>query len=57
MAELLAFARDELSISDFQPWDAAYVSESCCRRATPSAQEVKAYFTEPKVVAGLFKVI
>jgi oligopeptidase A len=27
MAELLAFARDELGITDCQPWDAAYVSE------------------------------
>jgi oligopeptidase A len=27
MAELLAFAKDELGLTDFQPWDAAYVSE------------------------------
>ena len=58
MAELLAFARDELGITDFQPWDAAYVSEKLQQaRYAFSAQEVKAYFTEPKVVAGLFKVI
>ncbi len=58
MAELLAFARDELGIADFQPWDAAYVSEKLQQaRYAFSAQEVKQYFTEPKVIAGLFKVI
>ena len=58
MAELLAFAKDELGITDFQPWDAAYVSEKLQQaRYAFSAQEVKAYFIEPKVVAGLFKVI
>ena len=58
MAELLAFAKDELGITDFQPWDAAWVSEKLQQaRYAFSAQEVKAYFTEPKVVAGLFKVI
>ena len=58
MAELLAFAKDELDIADFQPWDAAYVSEKLLQaRYAFSEQEVKQYFTEPKVVAGLFKVI
>jgi oligopeptidase A len=58
MAELLAFAKDELGIADFQPWDAAFVSEKLQQaRYAFSAQEVKEYFTEPKVVAGLFKVI
>lgn len=58
MAELLAFAREELGIADFQPWDAAYVSEKLMQaRYAFSEQEVKQYFTEPKVVAGLFKVI
>jgi oligopeptidase A len=58
MAELLAFAKDELGIADFQPWDAAFVSEKLQQaRYAFSAQEVKQYFTEPKVVAGLFKVI
>jgi len=58
MAELLAFAKDELGIADFQPWDAAYVSEKLLQaRYAFSEQEVKQYFTEPKVIAGLFKVI
>ncbi len=58
MAELLAFARDELGIADFQPWDAAYVSEKLLQaRYAFSEQEVKQYFTEPKVLGGLFQVI
>ncbi len=58
MAELLAFAKDELGIADFQPWDAAYVSEKLQQaRYAFSAQEVKQYFIEPKVIGGLFKVI
>ncbi len=58
MAELLAFAKDELGLDDFQPWDAAYVSEKLMQaRYAFSEQEVKQYFTEPKVIAGLFKVI
>ena len=58
MAELLAFAKEELGIADFQPWDAAYASEKLLQaRYAFSEQEVKQYFTETKVVAGLFKVI
>ncbi len=58
IAELRAFARDELGMSDFQPWDAAYVSEKLLQaRYAFSEQEVKQYFTEPKVLGGLFKVI
>ncbi len=58
MAELLAFAKDELGITDFQPWDAAFVSEKLLQaRYAFSEQEVKQYFTEPKVLGGLFKVI
>lgn len=58
IAELKAFARDELGLTDFQPWDAAYASEKLMQaRYTFSEQEVKQYFTEPKVIAGLFQVI
>ncbi|MBS4020146.1 MAG: M3 family metallopeptidase [Dechloromonas sp.] len=58
IAELKAFARDELGLADFQPWDAAYASEKLMQaRYAFSEQEVKQYFTEPKVIAGLFKVI
>jgi oligopeptidase A len=58
VAELRAFARDELGIADFQPWDAAYASEKLLqKRYAFSEQEVKQYFTEPKVLGGLFQVI
>ncbi|MCL2346570.1 MAG: M3 family metallopeptidase [Desulfobulbus sp.] len=58
IAELKAFARDELGITDFQPWDAAYASEKLLQaRYAFSEQEVKQYFSEPAVIAGLFKVI
>ncbi len=58
IAELRAFAKDELGIADFQPWDAAYASEKLLqKRYAFSEQEVKQYFTEPKVLGGLFQVI
>ena len=57
-AELEAFARDELGMDDLQAWDLAYASEKLKQaRYSYSEQEVKQYFTEPKVLAGLFGVI
>ena len=56
--ELEAFARDELGIDDLQPWDLAYASDKLKQaRYGYSGQEVKRYFTEPTVLAGLFDVI
>jgi oligopeptidase A len=58
LAELRAFAKDELGIEEMQAWDVAYASEKLReKRYAFSAQEVKQYFPEPKVVAGLFGVI
>jgi oligopeptidase A len=58
LEELRAFARDELGIAEMQAWDATYASEKLReQRYAFSAQEVKEYFPEPKVVAGLFGVI
>ncbi|MFZ6712245.1 M3 family metallopeptidase [Undibacterium sp. TC9W] len=58
LAELRAFAADELSISDMQAWDTAYASEKLRQqRYAFSEQEVKEYFPEHKVVDGLFRVI
>ncbi|MDA8129409.1 MAG: M3 family metallopeptidase [Betaproteobacteria bacterium] len=57
-AELKAFARDELGLADVQAWDTAYVSEKLSvARYSFSDQEVKQYFPEPRVLAGLFKLI
>ncbi|MFK3739970.1 M3 family metallopeptidase [Massilia sp. TN1-12] len=58
LAELRAFARDELGLDEMQAWDVAYASEKLReQRYAFSAQEVKEYFPEHKVVAGLFGVI
>lgn len=56
--QLRSFAKAELGLNDFQPWDAAYVSEKLLQKEYAfSEQEVKNYFTEPKVLSGLFNVI
>jgi oligopeptidase A len=58
LAELRAFAKDELGIDDMQAWDVTYASEKLReKRYAFSAQEVKQYFPEPKVVDGLFKLV
>ncbi|NZA25788.1 M3 family metallopeptidase [Luteimonas sp. SJ-92] len=57
-AELEAFACDALGLDALQPWDLAYASEKLRQaRYSISGQEVKQYFTEPKVLAGLFELI
>ena len=58
LAELQAFARDELGLPELQAWDMAYASEKLKEaRYAFSDNEVKQYFTEPKVLAGLFRII
>jgi len=58
VADLRAFAAEHLSLSDPQPWDYAYIAEKLKEaRYSFSEQEVKQYFTAPKVLAGLFKII
>ena len=58
LAELRAFAKEHLGINDLQAWDSTYASEKLReQRYAFSEQEVKQYFPEHKVVAGLFRVI
>ena len=58
VADLREFARENLKLPDPQPWDFAYVAEKLKEaRYSFSEQEVKQYFTAPKVLAGLFKII
>ncbi|HEU4775631.1 MAG TPA: M3 family metallopeptidase [Telluria sp.] len=58
LAEVQAFARDELGIVKLEAWDLTYASEKLReRRYAFSAQEVKQYFPEPKVVDGLFRLV
>lgn len=55
MTALRAFAKETLGIDDLQPWDQTYASEKLRQaRYSYSDQEVKQYFTEPTVFAGLF---
>ena len=57
MDELVAYAK-KLGIDDMQAWDVAYVSEKLREEKYAfSDQEVKQYFPEHKVLAGLFKVV
>ena len=58
LAELRDFARAELGITDLKSWDVPYASEKLKEaRYAFSDQEVKQYFTEPKVLSGLFRII
>ena len=57
MQELVAYA-SKLGIDDIQAWDVAYVSEKLREEKYAfSDLEVKQYFPEAKVMAGLFKVV
>jgi Zn-dependent oligopeptidases len=56
--ELESFARDQLQLEPLEAWDIAYVSEKLMEaHYSFSQEEVKAYFTETTVLAGLFAVI
>ncbi len=56
MQELTAYAK-KLGIDEMQSWDVAFVSEKLREdKYAFSDQEVKQYFPESKVLAGLFKV-
>ena len=58
IADLRRFAAEKLNQNDPQPWDFAYIGEKLKEaRYAFSEQEVKQYFTAPKVLAGLFKIV
>jgi oligopeptidase A len=58
LTELRDFARTELGLADLQAWDVPFASEKLKQsRYAFSDQEVKLYFTEPKVLDGLFRII
>ena len=57
MADLREFARQHLQLPDLQAWDIPYVGEKLKEtRFAFSEQEIKQYFTFPKVLDGLFKI-
>ena len=56
--ELEQFARDTLGLDHLQAWDLAFAADKLKQaRYSYSEQDVKQYFTEPKVLGGLFAVI
>lgn len=58
LADLRAFAAEQLNLVDPQAWDWTYVGEKLKEaRYAFSEQEVKQYFPAPKVMAGLFKIV
>ncbi len=58
LADLREFAAQHLNLPNPQAWDWPYVSEKFKEaRYAFSEQEVKQYFTAPKVLAGLFKIV
>ena len=58
VADLRSFAAEKLHQTDPQPWDYAFISEKLKEaRYTFSEQEVREYFTAPKVLAGLFGIV
>ena len=58
VAELRAFAAEHLALPDPQAWDWPYVGEKLKEaRYAFSEQEVKQYFTLPKVLSGLFTIV
>jgi oligopeptidase A len=56
--EMRAFAAEHLNLNEPQAWDWPYIGEKLKEaRYAFSEQEVKPYFTAPKVMAGLFKIV
>jgi oligopeptidase A len=56
--DMRSFAAEQLGIQDPQAWDWSYIGEKLKEaRYAFSEQEVKQYFTAPKVLAGLFKIV
>ena len=58
LAELRAFAAKHLHLPDLQAWDQAFAAEKLKEaRYAFSEQAVKQYFTEPRVLDGLFHIV
>ena len=58
LADMRTFAAEHLNLTNPQPWDWPYIGEKLKEaRYSFSEQEVKQYFTAPKVLTGLFKIV
>jgi oligopeptidase A len=56
--ELKMFAREQFNMAEVNAWDVGYVSEKLRQqRYAFSDNDVKQYFPESKVIAGLFRVV
>ena len=56
--ELEAFAASELGLPALQAWDRSYASEKLkASRYAFGSEEVRQYFTEPRVLHGLFRLV
>ena len=58
VGDMRRFAADQLNLQSPQAWDWPYIGEKLKEaRYAFSEQEVKPYFTAPKVLAGLFQIV
>ncbi|MDM7456105.1 MAG: M3 family metallopeptidase [Tepidimonas sp.] len=58
VADMRAFAAERLDLPDPQAWDWPYIAEQLRQaRYAYSEQEVKPYFTLPRVLQGLFRIV
>jgi len=58
LKEVTDFARAELGLPRLDAWDLAYASEKLrARRYSFSDQEVKQYFSETRVLPGMFRLV
>ncbi|GAL05633.1 oligopeptidase A [Photobacterium aphoticum] len=58
IAELREYAQSEFGATDLAPWDLAFYSEKLKQhRYSISDEQLRPYFPEQKVVAGLFEVL
>jgi oligopeptidase A len=57
LAELRDFAARELALPELQPWDLDFASERLKQaRHAFASSELRPYFTEPRVLEGLFQI-
>ena len=58
LADMRAYAAEHLGLNDPQSWDYPYIAEQLRQaRYAYSEQDVKPYFTAPKVLDGLFHIV
>jgi oligopeptidase A len=58
VADMRTFAAEQLGLTDPQAWDWPYIGEQLRQaRYAYSEQDVKPYFTAPKVLEGLFHIV